>query len=196
MALGLNAVSMLNALSACPIVLRARHDLARQGRVSLMTAIWAGVNMHLHAAITFATAFLDRGSMNEPSLISVGLGLLIASIGVGLIRRRAPGIRKSGPGLRSPGRQADYQGHLTKFAQFAVCGLLAHDVGGSRGEPLPLGIVACVSIRAHRSPLREGRRGASPPLRIRRNLSRLLQQDTPVPVTQRLTAKGYSGYQV
>ena len=41
--------------------------------------------MHFHAAITFATAFLDRGSMNEPSLISVGLGLLIAGIGVGLI---------------------------------------------------------------------------------------------------------------
>ena len=41
--------------------------------------------MHFHAAITFATAFLGRGSMNDPSLISVGLGLLIASIGVGLI---------------------------------------------------------------------------------------------------------------
>ena len=85
MILGLIAVSLLNALSACPLVIRARHDLARQGRLSLLIAIWAGVNMHLHSAITFAIAWLDRGSINEPSLISVGLGLVIASIGAGLI---------------------------------------------------------------------------------------------------------------
>ena len=85
MILGLIAVSMLNALSACPIVLQARHDLTRQGRLSFPIAIWAGVNMHLHAAITFTIAWLDRGSLNEPSLISVGLGLVIASIGAGLI---------------------------------------------------------------------------------------------------------------
>ena len=56
MILGLIVVSILNALSACPIVLRARHDLTRQGRLSFPIAIWAGVNMHLHAGITFTIA--------------------------------------------------------------------------------------------------------------------------------------------
>ena len=41
--------------------------------------------MHGHAAITFTLAWLDRGSLNEPSLISLALGLVIASLGGGLI---------------------------------------------------------------------------------------------------------------
>ena len=85
MILGLIAVSILNALSAVPMALRARHDFARQGRLSLPVAIWTGVNMHGHAAITFTLAWLDRGSVNEPSPISLALGLVIASIGGGLI---------------------------------------------------------------------------------------------------------------
>ena len=85
MILGLLAVSILNALSAVPMALRARHDFARQGRLSLPVAIWSGLNMHAHAAITFTLAWLDRGSLNEPTPVSLALGLVIASIGGGLI---------------------------------------------------------------------------------------------------------------
>ena len=85
MILGLLAVSILNALSAVPMALRARHDFAPQGRLSLPVAISSGLNMHAHAAITFTLAWLDRGSLNEPTPVSLALGLVIASIGGGLI---------------------------------------------------------------------------------------------------------------
>ncbi len=74
MVLGLIAVSILNALAAVPMGLRARHDFARQGRLSLPVAIWCGVNMHGHAAVTFTLAWLNRGSLNEPTPISLALG--------------------------------------------------------------------------------------------------------------------------
>ena len=41
--------------------------------------------MNVHAAVTFALAWLDRGSLSEPSPISMALGLVIASVGGGLI---------------------------------------------------------------------------------------------------------------
>ncbi len=85
MILGLIAVSILNALSVVPMTLRARHDFARQGRLSLPVAVCSGVNMHAHAAVTFTLAWLDRGSLSESTPVNLALGLVIASIGVGLI---------------------------------------------------------------------------------------------------------------
>ena len=85
MILGLIAVSILNALSVVPMTLRARHDFARQGRLTLPVAVWSGVNMHAHAAVTFTLAWLDRGSLNEPTPVSLALGFVTASIGGVLI---------------------------------------------------------------------------------------------------------------
>ena len=85
MILVLLTISLLNALSAVPMALRARRDFARLGRLSLPVAIWTGVAMYVHPAVTFALAWLDRGSLSEPSPISFTLGLVIASIGGGLI---------------------------------------------------------------------------------------------------------------
>jgi protein-S-isoprenylcysteine O-methyltransferase Ste14 len=85
MILGLILISLLNAVSAVPMALRARHDFARLGHISLPVAIWTGAFMNGHAAVTFALAWLDRGSFSEPSPISMALGLVIASAGGGLI---------------------------------------------------------------------------------------------------------------
>ena len=85
MVLWLILISLLNVLSAVPMALRARHDFARLGHISLPVAIWTGAFMNVHAAVTFALAWLDRGSFSEPSLISMALGLVIASAGGGLI---------------------------------------------------------------------------------------------------------------
>ena len=85
MILGLIAVSMLNALSTFPLVLRARHDLTRQGRLSFPIAIWAD------SICTFTQRLRSRlhgwtvVRSTKPLLISVGIGLVIASIGAGLI---------------------------------------------------------------------------------------------------------------
>ena len=91
MILGLILISLLNAVSAVPMALRARHDFARLGHISLPVAIWTGAFMNVHTAATFALAWLDRGSFSEPSPISMALGLVIASAGGGLI---AAGRRK------------------------------------------------------------------------------------------------------
>ena len=85
MVLWLLLISLLNVLSAVPMALLARRDFARLGHISLPVAIWTGAFMNVHAAVTFALAWLDRGSFSEPSPISMALGLVIASAGGGLI---------------------------------------------------------------------------------------------------------------
>ena len=67
------------------MAIRVRNDFARDGRVSLPIAVWSGVIVYVHMAATFALAWLDRGSLIEPSSASFVIGLLVATIGSGLI---------------------------------------------------------------------------------------------------------------
>ena len=67
------------------MAIRVRNDFARDGRVSLPIAVWSGVTVYVHMAATFALAWLDRGSLIEPSNASFVIGLLVATIGSGLI---------------------------------------------------------------------------------------------------------------
>ena len=101
MVFALVAVSVLNALCAIPLARRARRDYARLGRTSLPVAIWSGVVMHGHAAITLALAWLDRGSLAEPTVASLAFGIGIAAIGGGILiaGRRAYGGRARVYGL-------------------------------------------------------------------------------------------------
>ena len=94
-------VWLLTALAAVPMVLRVRRSFARDGRLSLPIAIWTGAAFYGHAAVTFALAWLDRGSLREPSLISLAFGLAIASTGGVLIvaGRRAYASRSRVYGL-------------------------------------------------------------------------------------------------
>ena len=184
MILWLIIISLLNALCAVPMALRVRYDFALNGRVSLPIAVWSGVTVYVHLMATFALAWLDRGSPQRAISRQFGYWHIRRDHRKRSDRCRAPRICKSVPRLWTIGRQADYHGHLPIFAQSAVCGPLAHATGSSHSEPFPMGVPPCVRIRAHLSSLHNGCRGASPALRIRREVSRILQQDTPVPATQ------------
>ena len=85
MILWLIIISLLNALCAVPMALRVRYDFALNGRVSLPIAVWSGVTVYVHLTATFALAWLDRGSLSEPSLASLAIGIFAATIGSGLI---------------------------------------------------------------------------------------------------------------
>ena len=99
MILWLIIISLLNALCAVPMALRVRYDFALNGRVSLPIAVWSGVTVYVHLTATFALAWLDRGSLSEPSLASLAIGIFAATIGSGLIvaARREYASRSRGP---------------------------------------------------------------------------------------------------
>ncbi|WP_138512763.1 PEMT/PEM2 family methyltransferase [Maricaulis alexandrii] len=65
---------LINAVLAVPFTLQARADFQRQGKWSRPTAVFSGVIMHGHFLATLGLAWLDRGSLFAPNLISLALG--------------------------------------------------------------------------------------------------------------------------
>jgi protein-S-isoprenylcysteine O-methyltransferase Ste14 len=65
---------ILNAALAVPFMLAARADFQRQGKWSLSTAVFSGIIMHGHFLATVALAWLDRGGLFEPNIISFAVG--------------------------------------------------------------------------------------------------------------------------
>ena len=65
---------LINAVLSVPFTLQARADFRRQGKWSRSTAVFSGLIMHGHFLATIALAWLDRGSLYVPSLISLALG--------------------------------------------------------------------------------------------------------------------------
>ena len=71
---GVVAYILLTAALSIPFMLRARSEFRQQGKWSPMTAAFSGLIMHGHFLATIALAWLDRGSLYAPSLISLALG--------------------------------------------------------------------------------------------------------------------------
>lgn len=65
---------LINGVLAVPFTLQARADFRRQGKWSRPTAIFSGLIMHGHFLATIVLAWLDRGSLFAPNLISVAIG--------------------------------------------------------------------------------------------------------------------------
>jgi len=74
-----------NAVLAIPMMLLWRRDFARLGHVSPFAAAWSGVVMHGHALITFALAWIDRGSMAAPTAATMIMGGALIVAGAGII---------------------------------------------------------------------------------------------------------------
>ena len=71
---GVVAYILLTAALSIPFMLRARSEFRQQGKWSPMTAAFSGLIMHGHFLATIALAWLDRGSLFAPNLISLALG--------------------------------------------------------------------------------------------------------------------------
>ena len=184
MILWLIIISLLNALCAVPMALRVRYDFALNGRVSLPIAVWSGVTVYVHLTATFALAWLDRGSLSEPSLASLAIGIFAATIGSGLIvaARREYASRSRAYGLLEDKLITTGIYRYSRNPQYV--GLWLMLLGAAIVSLSQWAFLLAFGIRAHLPSLHNGCRGASPALRIRREVSRILQQDTPVPATQ------------
>ncbi len=65
-----------NGLLAIPFGFLASRSFRIRGKLSPALAVWSGVAMHGHALMTFAVAWLDRGSIYSPHWLSVVPGAL------------------------------------------------------------------------------------------------------------------------
>ncbi len=99
---GLSLLMLANALLAIPMALLVRRDFSRIGRVSWPIAIWTGIAMHGHALATLIIAWIDRGSLYQPVLwsLAVGIAALLTGSFVIYLGRKAYGDRSRVYGLR------------------------------------------------------------------------------------------------
>lgn len=72
--IGVVAYTLITAALSIPFMLRARSEFRQQGKWSPLTAAFSGLIMHGHFVATIDLAWLDRGSLFAPNLISLALG--------------------------------------------------------------------------------------------------------------------------
>lgn len=81
----LTIIMVANGLLAIPFGLLANHSFSTRGRLSSTLAVWSGIAMHGHALMTFAVAWLDRGSLYAPQWLSVLPGCAAIALGAYVI---------------------------------------------------------------------------------------------------------------
>lgn len=91
-----------NGLLSVPFGVMASRSFCHDGKLSPTLAMWSGIAMHGHALLTFAVAWLDRGSIYHPNvfLMAVGAILLFGGAYVIYLGRKAYGDQKRVYGLK------------------------------------------------------------------------------------------------
>jgi len=99
--IGVVAYTLITAALSIPFMLRARSEFRQQGKWSPLTAAFSGLIMHGHFVATIALAWLDRGSLFAPNLISLALGggLFLGGAYVTFLGRYAYGSQERVYGL-------------------------------------------------------------------------------------------------
>lgn len=96
------ALMLGNAALSVVMAMLIRRDFRCRGRASLVMAIWSGMAMHGHAALSVTIAWLDRGSLYPLMASTLLVGCAVAGCGawVIILGRRAYGSVARVYGLR------------------------------------------------------------------------------------------------
>jgi len=99
---GLIGLMLLNGFLTVPFGILAKRSFARNGNLTPFLAMWSGVAMHGHALMTFAIAWINRGTLYAPQFWTVFPGLLVLTMGAYIIYlgRKAYGDQSRVYGLK------------------------------------------------------------------------------------------------
>ena len=93
---------LLNGCLSIPFGVLAKRSFTKNGNLTPFLAAWSGVAMHGHGLMTFAIAWVNRGTLYTPQTWTVISGLLVLGVGAYIIYlgRKAYGDQSRVYGLK------------------------------------------------------------------------------------------------
>ncbi len=98
----ISLIMIINAGMSIPFGVLASRSFRNTGKLPAWLAIWSGIAMHGHAAMTFAVSWLDQGSLYTPNIASyfIGAALILGGGYVIYLGRNAYGDKLRVYGLK------------------------------------------------------------------------------------------------
>lgn len=128
----LSLIMIVNAIMSVPFGILASRSFRNIGKLPVWLAIWSGIAMHGHAALTFAISWLDRGSLYTPNIASWIIGTLLILGGAYVIylgrrayddKQRVYGLKEDAlitTGIYQRSRNPQYFGYGVMFLGTAI----------------------------------------------------------------------------
>jgi len=147
----LGAVMVMNGLLVIPFGFLANRAFSKRGRLTPLLAMWSGIAMHGHALMTFAAAWLDRGSLYAPKALSLlfGMGLLVCGAFVIYLGRRAYGDQTRVYGLKEDALITNGIYLRSRNPQYFGYGLMFSGAALGLGSGVSLIFVAVFALMIH-----------------------------------------------
>ena len=96
------AIMLINGALSIPFGILAKQSFAQNGRLTPFLAMWSGAAMHGHALMTFAVAWLNRGTLYASQVLVIALGFIVLFMGgyIIFLGRKAYGDQSRVYGLK------------------------------------------------------------------------------------------------
>ena len=147
----LSLVMIFNGLLTLPFGILASRAFRTRGKLSPFLAAWSGVAMHGHALMTFAAAWVDRGSLYpaNPLSIVLGAGLIIAGAYVIYLGRKAYGDQSRVYGLKEDALITNGIYQRSRNPQYFGYGVMFVGAALGLGSGISLIFVAVFGLMIH-----------------------------------------------
>ena len=148
---GLIGLMLLNGGLSIPFGILAKRSFAKNRNLTPFLAMWSGIAMHGHALMTFAIAWISRGTLYEPKYWAVLPGLLVLTVGAYIIYlgRKAYGDQSRVYGLKEDTLITHGIYTRSRNPQYFGYGLLFFGAAITSGSMLAFVFVAVFALMVH-----------------------------------------------
>ncbi len=142
---------LLNGCLSIPFGVLAKGSFAKNGNLTPFLAMWSGVAMHGHALMTFAIAWISRGTLYAPQYWTVIPGLLVLGAGAYIIYlgRKAYGDQSRVYGLKEDALITHGIYTRSRNPQYFGYGLMFLGAAIASGSMLAFVFVAVFALMVH-----------------------------------------------
>lgn len=142
---------LLNGCLSIPFGILAKRSFAKNGNLTPFLAMWSGVAMHGHALMTFAIAWINRGTLYELKYWAVLPGLLVLTVGAYIIYlgRKAYGDQSRVYGLKEDTLITHGIYTRSRNPQYFGYGLMFFGAAIASGSMLAFVFVAVFALMVH-----------------------------------------------
>ena len=148
---GLIGLMLLNGGLSIPFGILVKRSFAKNRNLTPFLAMWSGIAMHGHALMTFAIAWISRGTLYEPKYWAVLPGLLVLTVGAYIIYlgRKAYGDQSRVYGLKEDTLITHGIYTRSRNPQYFGYGLMFFGAAITSGSMLAFVFVAVFALMVH-----------------------------------------------